>query len=553
MRRSFVILLVSLPLLAGACGLLPDQSQDGGEGGAQKKGPQPANSIEEAKQATIYIEARGGLYDVGREFGELSYGIGSGFIIDPSGLAVTNNHVVTGASTLDIYVEGEDEPLGAQVLGVSECSDLAVIDIEGDGFKEFLAWREGPIESSLHVNALGYPADDVEAGEKPDQTFSEGAVNSTEADVDLAWASVESVLEHAAQIRSGNSGGPLVDDNGRVVGINFAGGGVEAQQYYAISRDEARDMVERLKQGNADSIGVNGEADQSLAGIAVASVETGSPAFDVGVRGAEVDEASGTLQIDVIKELEGTKLAENSNMNAYCEILRQRGADDEMTIQVERYTLDEDSSVSELAVLEGVVNGEPLKEVESAVADQYASGSDDAGSGDGSGGGSDPGSSEFTEIQNETGSLVVEVPTGWDDRVTGAWEQSGERLGVQVSASPDLQAYNEGWATPGMFFGASRTLVDRYPEDTVNQVLEQFRVDGDCTYDGREAYDDGVYKGSFDTWSNCGDAGSAFQTIAAMPEDGSYVVLVQTVILDDAGLAAQQKIIETFRVVGEVE
>jgi serine protease Do len=542
-----IALLLVVFLFAASCGLLGGGTP-GGDGGDKKKpkGPQPASSIEEAKKATVYIEAKGGLYDVGREFGEQSYGAGSGFIIDPSGLAVTNNHVVTGSSTLDVYVEGEDEPLGAQVLGVSECSDLAVIDIEGEDFEEFLAWREGPIESSLHVNALGYPADDIAAGEKPDQTFSEGAIGSTEANGDVAWASVESVLEHAAQIRSGNSGGPLVDDEGRIVGINFAGGGVESQQYYAISRDEARDVVERLKEGDADSIGINGEADRSLAGIAVASVETGSPAFDVGVRGAEVDEASGTLQIDVIKELEGTKLAENSTMKEYCEILRQRGADDEMTIQVERYTLEGDT-VSDFAVLEGVVNGEPLKEVESAAADQYDTGSTDDSSG------STDGSSEFTEIQDETEALVVEVPSGWDDVITGAWEQDGERLGPQVSASPDIDAYNAGWDTPGMFFGASRTLAERFPDDTANQVLEQFRVDGDCEYDGREDYDDGVYKGRFDTWSNCGDAGSAFQTIAAQPEDGSYVVLVQTVILDDAGLAAQQKIIETFRVVGEVE
>ena len=54
---------------------------------------------------------------------------------------MTNNHVVTGR-LWQVYVEGEDSPRNAKVLGVSECSDLAVIDIDGDGFP-YLTWHEG--------------------------------------------------------------------------------------------------------------------------------------------------------------------------------------------------------------------------------------------------------------------------------------------------------------------------------------------------------------------------------------------------------------------------
>ena len=59
-------------------------------------------------------------------------GAGSGFIIDPSGVAITNNHVVTGAATLEVHVPGEERPRNARALGASACSDLAVIDIDGD-------------------------------------------------------------------------------------------------------------------------------------------------------------------------------------------------------------------------------------------------------------------------------------------------------------------------------------------------------------------------------------------------------------------------------------
>jgi serine protease Do len=61
-------------------------------------------------------------------------GVGSGFIIDSSGLAVTNNHVVTGAERIEVFV-GEDQKTvyPAKLVGGSICSDLAVIDIEGEG------------------------------------------------------------------------------------------------------------------------------------------------------------------------------------------------------------------------------------------------------------------------------------------------------------------------------------------------------------------------------------------------------------------------------------
>jgi S1-C subfamily serine protease len=92
------------------------------------------SDLEGVRAAVVRIVGEGSFVDP--EVGDVynQSGTGSGFIIDPSGLAVTNNHVVTGAAFLRVYVEGEDEPRNAKVLGVSECSDLAVIDIDGDGF-----------------------------------------------------------------------------------------------------------------------------------------------------------------------------------------------------------------------------------------------------------------------------------------------------------------------------------------------------------------------------------------------------------------------------------
>ena len=80
-----------------------------------------------------------------------------GFIIDPSGIAITNNHVVTGAALLKVWVGGnKDKVYSAKVLGASECSDLAVIKIDGSDFP-YLQWHEGTPNVGLDIYAAGYP------------------------------------------------------------------------------------------------------------------------------------------------------------------------------------------------------------------------------------------------------------------------------------------------------------------------------------------------------------------------------------------------------------
>jgi hypothetical protein len=102
------------------------------------------------------------------------------------------------------------------VLGVSECSDLAVIDIEGEGYPYF-EWHDGAINTGIDVYAAGFTFSD------PEFTLTRGIVSKAEANGETPWASVDAVLEHDATINPGNSGGPLVGNNSKVVGVNYAG------------------------------------------------------------------------------------------------------------------------------------------------------------------------------------------------------------------------------------------------------------------------------------------------------------------------------------------
>jgi S1-C subfamily serine protease len=297
------------------------------------------DSLQNVKNATIQVEAQGTFVDP--EVGLMlnSAGRGSGFIFDPSGLAVTNNHVVTGAALLKVWVGGEDEPRNAKVLGVSECSDLAVIDIDGDGY-EYLDWYDGPIDVGMEMYIAGYPLGD------PEYSLTKGIVSKAKADGETSWSSVDSVVEYDATSNPGNSGGPVVDPQGKVIAVHYAGD-ANARQAFGISRDEALSVIDELKAGNdVDTIGVNGQAvaseDGSIVGIWVSSVQSGSPADKAGV-------APG----DILTMMENLVLATDGTMSQYCDILRSHTPGDTLSIQVLRWRTSE--------LLEGQINGRELE------------------------------------------------------------------------------------------------------------------------------------------------------------------------------------------------
>ena len=74
--------------------------------------------------------------------------------MDESGIAVTNDHVVSGAADIEVYVDGRDEPVSARLLGSSSCNDLAVIDLDGDGYPT-LDWYDGDIIERIEGLPVG--------------------------------------------------------------------------------------------------------------------------------------------------------------------------------------------------------------------------------------------------------------------------------------------------------------------------------------------------------------------------------------------------------------
>jgi serine protease Do len=475
-------------------------------------------TVEDLPSATIQIVSTGSF--VTPDFGEFEgAGSGSGFIIDPSGVAVTNSHVVSGAGLIEVFIGGDPAPINAQILGVSECNDLAVIDLAGDGYN-YLEWFDGSITAGMDVLAAGYPLGD------PQFTVTDGIISKTDFPGETEWASVDAILEHDARIRPGNSGGPLVTDAMQVVGVNYAGRD-DTDQNFAISVTDAAGIVEQLSSGiDVDSVGINGYAvlaDDGTTGIWVETVQPGSTADAAGVTGG-----------DIVTRMSGVSLGFDGTMSEFCDVIRTQGNTGVMPVEVLRFATSE--------VLRGQFNGEALSQAfsfaEELEDDATVEQTTDT-------------YTEYVVIEDDTGSMQVEIPVEWSDVDGAPYTDDEGRAITDVRAASDLAGFQETWGTPGMIFSASSD----WAETTSEVELLDFYLSSlqdQCVYDGRYAYEDPAYSGSYDLFYECGDTLATYVIVAARPPEGNFLIVVQVQANEDRDFDALDRILASFFVSGEV-
>lgn len=474
-------------------------------------------SLADVQGAVVRIVAEGSFIDP--EYGQQynAAGSGSGFFIDSDGIAVTNNHVVTGAAFLQVYVDGDDEPRNAKVLGVSECSDLAVIDVDGDGYP-YLEWYDGDITVGTQIYAAGFPLGVEE------YTLLDGIISKADADGESDWSSVDSVIEHSADTLPGNSGGPIVTEDGKVIAVNYAGDSMG--ESFGVGRDEALKVLPTLLGGeDVTSIGINGLAvsDGGLSGIWVSSVASGSPADMVGIEAGDVV----TLIENIIPATDGT-------MADYCDVLRSHDLTDPLSVEVFR--------PADNAFLEGTINTDQTLEVSYSFEDELGDEVADPGT-------NVAGYDSYVTLVDSGNILTVDVPAAWSDVDTNSlWGDGVTTYGVGIWAATNYEAWNSGWDTPGMFFGASATLA---ATESVDSLLNSHDYSGGCAYDRRYDYSDGLYTGVYDVWTSCGGGDTIFIDLAAETAGGEVLMNVQVVAVTDADLEALDFVLNTF-VVDEV-
>ena len=473
-------------------------------------------SLDDVKKATIQIEAEGTFEDPQVGLVVNGAGRGSGFIVDPSGIAVTNNHVVTGSALLKVWVGGnKDKIYNARVLGASECSDLAVIKIDGSDFP-YLQWHEGAPKVGLEVYTAGFPLGD------PEYTMTKGIVSKATTDGKTSWASVESVLEHDARINPGNSGGPLVDKDGKVVAINYASN--QNNQYFAIARAGADGVLNQLKGGmDVNSIGVNGQAvvsdDKTLSGVWVSSVKSGSAADKSGVK-------SG----DIITQMEGLVLGTDGTMADYCQILRSHKSNDTLSLNVLRWATGE--------ILEGQLNGRELK-VTATLNNSGQSSSSQSGT---------------STIADDSKVITMEVPSSWEydgSAWSNSWtigSSSYDFTAQTLTASTNVKAYGEGWDTEGIFIATSKDWGNIGGYANLLEGVASFY--NECKPNGSQKYNDGVFEGMLQAYSRCGPNRNNAMVMAVRPVKNpqAYLVLIELKYTNDQELNDLDTILGTANI-----
>ncbi len=468
--------------------------------------------------AVVQIVARGTFRDPEVGFSDGS-GLGSGFVISPDGLAVTNNHVVAGAATLEVYVGGElDDSYNATILGVSECNDLALIDINGPDDMPYLEWYDGEMTPGLDVYAAGYPLGD------PEFTLTRGIIAKAEAAGDITGtSSIDHTVEHDAAIQPGNSGGPLVNEAGQVVAVNYAGGAraTTTEQFFAIASDLAQPVVEQLRNGSFESLGINGWAvyDEAMgiSGIWVAGVTPGSPAAEVGLTPG-----------DIVTSMNGLPMGMDGTFKDYCDVIRTSGEGAPIAVEVLRYDTSE--------VLKGEINGdEPLAlafSIAEEVGDEVGDDSDAA-----------PVAYEYEPIVDDTNSIRVSVPTAWGARDTAPINAEDGSVQPYIAASTDLDAFINGFTAPGLVFAKLPATAD------LDGSLAQYGFASGCTDGGISDYSDPVFTGKYQLWLDCGGTANDIVTLVAVPADNSYLAVIQAQIVTDADIEALQTAFDTFNTV----
>ena len=251
--------------------------------------------------------------DMFKEFGtpqeRKSSALGSGFIIDEKGLVVTNNHVIQGAEDIIVRVNG-DEEFKAEVIGADPLSDIAVLQLKTK--EKFVPVKFGDSDKARigdWVIAIGNP---FGLG----GTVTSGIISARNRSIGLSR--YEDYIQTDASINSGNSGGPLFDMNGDVIGINTAilGRSGSIGIGFSIPSNSAKIVIDQLIKFGETKRGWLGVRIQDVTkeiaeienlnqprGALVASVAENSPSDKAGVKAGDIILEFNGERIQEMKQL----------------------------------------------------------------------------------------------------------------------------------------------------------------------------------------------------------------------------------------------------------
>lgn len=298
-----------------------------------------------------------------RPYERLVQGLGSGFIVSPDGVVITNQHVVAGAERIVVTTrDGTDYP--AKLLGEDPLTDIAVLKIEGKGLPTVRLGRSDDLMIGEWVVAVGNPYGYLLGNSEPSVTA--GVISALGRNL-LSSGDEGQVYVHMIQtdaaINPGNSGGPLANALGEVVGVNSSilsqsGGSVGLG--FAIPIERALHVASELQRyGEVRrawvGVTVAGEDQmrdwKKLGGLAVESVADASPAAHSGLQAGDVLVSAAGFPMHTYLDWEAAKL-EVSPGDSLIVTYRRDGSDHRASLHVEALPTSRAERVSVLGDIE---------------------------------------------------------------------------------------------------------------------------------------------------------------------------------------------------------
>ena len=231
--------------------------------------------------------------------------VGTGIVLSADGEILTNAHVVNGATSVRVRLPGETEPIAAELVASDRGNDLALLRIDRDDLPPVTFAPTSDVALGDEVLAIGFALD---LDGEPSVTL--GIVSALDRTIITEAGALDGLIQTDAAISSGNSGGPLVDGSGRIVGINtaVARGDIATAATnvgFAISSDEVLEVLEELRAAEDGEPRAEGFFGVSLddrtdggQGALITSVDDDSPAEGAGVQVGDVVVAIDDSAID---------------------------------------------------------------------------------------------------------------------------------------------------------------------------------------------------------------------------------------------------------------
>ena len=264
---------------------------------------------------------------------------GSGVIISEDGYVLTNNHVISGADKITVYVNpgdgSEEQSYEATLVGSSESNDIAVLKIDATGLNAAAFGDSDQIEVGELAVAIGNPMGQVHG------SVTAGIISAVEQELTIDDVTINAIQTDAA-INPGNSGGALFDSYGNVIGIVYAkSSSVSIEGIgYAIPVNNIKDLVAQMI-NDPDSVKDQTKGSQIMLGITIQNItEDMSKQYSmpVGVYITEVSsmsaaERAGLQKGDIITEFAGETVTSADDLNA---IKAKQTSGDTVSVKIDR-------------------------------------------------------------------------------------------------------------------------------------------------------------------------------------------------------------------------